>query len=166
MRLFGRRERPPADLLALLEPGERLVSWADTADGAVVAASSHGLWWPEPGGLRRMDWYRVDKVVWNDGIMSVTEADIEDDLLLVDRPVAHARLTVPRDLPPDRPQAGGAEHRRAGTAQRHRGIGAVRGAEAPGRDGVYWWARLEPGTPDTARLRSAVRNRLEILRSS
>ena len=46
--------------------------------------------------------------------------------------------------------------------------GAVRfvGRKRPGHDGVYWWARLEPGTPDTTRLRSAVRNRLEILRSS
>ena len=34
----------------------------------------------------------------------------------------------------------------------------------PGHNGVSWWARLEPGTPDTAEVRAAVRSRVELLR--
>jgi hypothetical protein len=33
----------------------------------------------------------------------------------------------------------------------------------PGHDGVQWWARLEPGTPDTPAVREIVRERIAVL---
>ncbi|HET8581928.1 MAG TPA: hypothetical protein VFL65_01655, partial [Jatrophihabitans sp.] len=80
-----------------MERDERVVSWADTADGAVVAATPLGLWWPGP---RRIPWQRIDKAVWRDGVLSVVEADVVDDELLVDRPAVSVTIAVPRDLPP------------------------------------------------------------------
>src|SRR5689334_24378820 len=100
MRMLSRRERPPADLLAALDKRERVVSWADTDDDRIIAVTPRGLWWPEPDGLRLMPWERIDKVIWRDGRLTVIEADVEDDLLLVDRPAVSAALRVPRDLPP------------------------------------------------------------------
>src|SRR5262249_53204414 len=100
MRLFSRREQPPAALVAAVGKDDRVVSWADTEDGRVLAVSPRGLWWPEPDGPRLMPWPHVDKVVWRDGRLIVIEADVEDDLLLVDRPAVSAVLTTPRDLPP------------------------------------------------------------------
>lgn len=166
MKLFARREKPPADLVARLDAGERLVSWADTSSDAVVAATSLGLWWPFPDGPRRIPWQQVDKVVWQDHVMSVTEADVVEDELLVDRPAVHARLTVPRDLPPT------VRKRVDGNIVRTELVsvpgGSVRfvARKVPGADGVTWLARFEPGTPETTSTRAAVRARLERLRAA
>jgi hypothetical protein len=166
MALFQRREEPPAALVALLERDERVVSWADTSDGTVVAATQFGLWWPFADGPRRMRWEHIDKVMWREGgELSVVEADVVDDLLLVDRPEVTAVLTTPRDLPPTvRKRVEG------NIAQRE--LVAVTGGSVrfvarrrPGVDGVTWWAHLEPGTPDTSEVRDAISARIALLRS-
>jgi hypothetical protein len=165
MPLFGRRERPPANVVARFSQDERVLSWADTADDQVIVATQQGVWWPDAAGPRRIPWQRVDKAVWRDGTLSIVEADVVDDLLLVDRPPVAARLARPRDLPPT------VRKRVEGNIVRTELLtiagGAVRfvGRRQPGRDGVTWWARLEPETPDTASVRAAVRARLAILRA-
>lgn len=164
MALFGRRERPPAEVVARLDPDERVVSWADTAAGTEVVATPLGLWWPFPEGPRRLGWQYLDKVVWRDGVLTVTEAEVIDGELLVDRPPVAARLTVPRDLPPV------VRKRVEGNIVRRELVSVTGGTvrfvarKQPGRDGVTWWARLEPGTPDTAPVRAAISARLAILR--
>ncbi len=100
MRLFGRRETPPSDALAHLPRDERVVSWADLPDGSVVLASPSGLWWPDGDEHRLIAWPHIIKAVWRDGALTVFEADVVDDLLLVDREPVAAELAVPRDLPP------------------------------------------------------------------
>jgi hypothetical protein len=158
--LFGRREQPP--VIPGLEKDERVVSWADTADGQVVAATSLGLWWPGP---RRIGWQYVDKAVWRDGVLTVTEAEVLDDLLLVDRPPVSAALVTPRDLPPT-------VRKRVEANIVERELVAVPGGfvrfvarRVPGRDGVTWWARLEKGTPDTPAVRAAIQARITLLRA-
>jgi hypothetical protein len=161
MALFRRRERPP--VIDGLEHGERVVSWADTVDGDVVAATQLGLWWPGP---RRIGWQRVDKAIWREGTLTVIEAELVDDLLLVDRAPVSVRLTTPRDLPPT------VRKRVEGNVVRTELVsvpgGAVRfvARRQPGRDGVDWWAHLEGETPDSETVRSAIAARLAILRSS
>jgi hypothetical protein len=161
MRL-RRRERPPE--IDGLEHDERVVSWADAADD-IVAATPLGLWWPGRPGLRRIPWQRIDKVIWRDGRLSVVEADVEDDTLLVDREPVSVALTKPRDLPPTVRKR--VEANIARTELLTIAGGAVRfvARRQPGRDGVTWWARLEPGTPDSETVRSAIRARLAILRA-
>lgn len=165
MPLFTRRERPPADVLAGLDKDERVISWADTADDQVVIATSLGVWWPHQDGPRRIPWERIDKVVWRDGVITVIEADVVDDLVLVDRDPVSAALVKARDLPPvvrKRIEANIVRSELLSVAG-----GAVRfvARRRPGRDGVTWWARIEPGTRDTEQVRSAVSARLAILRS-
>jgi hypothetical protein len=164
--VFRRRESPPAALVAAVGKDERIVSWADTEDGAVVAVTPSGLWWPEPAGPRCIPWQRIDKVVWRDGRLTVIEADVEDDLLLVDRPAVAAVLTAPRDLPPTVRKRVEANIVRTELATVDGGAVRFVARRQPGRDGVTWWARLEPGTPDSAELRSAVRARVEKLRAA
>jgi hypothetical protein len=166
MPRWSRREQPPAEVLAVLDKGERVVSWADTDDERIIAATPRGLWWPDADGQRLMPWERIDKVIWRDGRLMVIEADVEDDIVLVDRPAVSAVLRTPRDLPPT-------VHKRvvgniAGTELASVAGGAVRfvARRRPGRDGVVWWARLEPGTPDTAELRDAIRARVQRLRDA
>lgn len=166
MSLLKRRERPPPDLVAAIGKDERVVSWADTDGDAVIAATPRGLWWPEPDGPRCMPWQFIDKVVWRDGRLIVVEADVEDDLLLVDRPAVSAVLTTPRDLPPVVRKRVEANIVRTELATVDGGAVRFVARRQPGRDGVHWWARLEPGTPDSGAVRSAIRARLEILRAA
>jgi hypothetical protein len=161
MALLRRREQPPA--VPGLEADERIVAWADTADGDVVAVTQLGLWWP---GGRRIGWQFVDKAVWRDGVLTVIEADVVDDLLLVDRDPVSVALSKPRDLPPmvrKRVEANIVKSELLAVPG-----GAVRfvARRQPGLDGVSWWAHLEEGTDDTPTVRSAIAARLAILRSN
>lgn len=169
MAIFSRRERPPEQVLDALDAGERVLSWADADDGAQVFATPRGVWWPEGSGgegWRLIRWQYIDKATWRDGWLAVTEADVVDDLLLVDRPAVTAKLQRPRDLPPTirkRVEANVVRSELLTIAG-----GAVRfvARKQPGKDGVMWWARLEHGTRDCDEVRSAVRARLTILRTS
>jgi hypothetical protein len=165
MALFTRRERPPAEVVQRLEHAERFVSWADTTDGSVVVATSLGLWWPFPADPRRVPWQHIDKIIWRDGALSLVEADVEDDILLVDRAPVSVSLARPRDLPPvvrKRVEANIVKSELLAIAG-----GTVRfvGRRRPGQDGLAWWARLEQSTPDTEQVRAAIRARLAILRA-
>ncbi len=165
MALFTRRERPPAELVAALTKDERVVSWADTDTDAVVVATPKGVWWPGDDGPRLIQWQHIDKATWRDGWLSVTEAEVVDDLLLVDRPTVTVKLARPRDLPPTIRKR--VEANIVRTELLSIGAGAVRfvARKQPGRDGVVWWARLEPGTRDTEPVRAAIGARLAILRA-
>jgi hypothetical protein len=165
IRLFGRRDRPPPDVVAALPAGERVVSWADVAGGGVVMASPTGLWWPTPDGPRLIGWQLITKAAWQAGTMTVIEAEVVDDLLLVDREPVSAQLAVPRDLPPVVRKRVEANVVRSELVPIVGGSARFVARRVPGEDGLRWWARLEPGTPDTDQVRSAVSARLAILRS-
>ena len=156
------RERPAASVLALLDKGERVVAWADTADGAAVVATPFGLWWPEPDGMRRIAWQRISKAVWQGRVLSVIEGDVADGLI-TDRPPVVVELSTPRNLPP-------AVRKRVNQNIVRTELvtvdgGAVRFVQrrTPGVDGTQWSARLEPGTPPTAATLAAVQARLALL---
>jgi hypothetical protein len=160
MRLLSRRGRPPAEAVASLDHDERVVSWASAAGGGAVLATPRGLWWPEPGRQRLIGWQHVDKAIWRDGVLTVIEADVVDDLLLVDKPAVSVALEEPRDLPPT-------VRRRVESTVVQSELVPVPGGAArlvarriPGRDGITWWARLEHGTVDTPGLRTWLRERL------
>jgi hypothetical protein len=157
--IFRRRERPPDDLVAVLDRDERIVSWAD-ADAGVVAASNRGLWVP---AYRRIGWELVDKAVWRDGVLTVTEAELVDELLLRDLPPMYLHLTVPRDLPPTVRRRVEASVVRSEVLPVAGGAARFVARRVPGRDGVNWWARLEPGTRDTDHVRTSVRARRDQL---
>ena len=165
MKLFHRRDAPPADLVAHVPPDERVVSWADVRGGSAVLATPAGLWWPCDEGPRRIPWQHITKATWQERTLRVIEADVVDDLLLVDREPVAVELEVPRDLPPV------VRKRIESNVVRSELIAVVGGAarfvarKIPGQDGVRWWARLEDGTPDTEQVRSAVSARLAILRA-
>jgi hypothetical protein len=157
--IFRRRERPPRDLVAQLNRDERIVSWADTDAGA-VAATNRGLWVP---AYRRIGWELVDKAIWRDGVLTVTEAELVDDLLLRDLPSIHLLLTVTRDLPPTVRRRVEASVVRSEVLPVAGGAARFVARRVPGRDGVSWWARLEPGTRDTDATRTSVRSRRDQL---
>ncbi len=154
MALFSRRETPPTHVVSRLPRDERVVSWADVHDGGVVLATPRGLWWPDSDEHRLVGWQFVDKVIWRDGTLTVVEAEVVDDLLLVDRPPISAQLTRPRDLPPTVRRRVEANVVQSELRSLPGGAGRFVARRTPGRDGVVWRVRLEPGTPDTEQLRA------------
>lgn len=165
MARLRRRETPPPEVTARLPKDERVVSWGHLASGAVVLATPRGLWWPHADGPRLIGWQHVDKAVWRDGRLTVIEAEVVDDLLLVDRPPLSAELSAPRDLP-------AAVRKRVEANVVRSEVRAISGGQArfvarrvPGRDGVVWWVRLESGLSDTDQVRSQVRAALAVLRA-
>lgn len=182
--------RPPVGVRSLLEPGERVLAWAGAYGdrSRFVAATNRGLWWPDVPA-RRMPWHLINKAVWSDGVLTVTQASVTDDLLLVDRPAVTVRLEQAE--PPD--PAGGPERRSGGkpapvegepaklakivrqrveasVAQTHLvrldgGTARVVARKVGGQDGWAWWARLEPGTPDCDGVRTQLAMLIERLRA-
>jgi hypothetical protein len=164
MAILHRRETPPAAVLALLPNDERVISWADVASGGVVLATPRGLWWPGTDAPRLIGWEHVDKAVWRDGWLTVTEADVVDDLLLVERQPLSVQLSTARDLPITVRKRVEANVVRC--ELRALGGGAARfvARRIPGRDGVVWWVRLE-GLADTDQVRSQVSAHRAVLRA-
>ena len=96
MRLFHRREKPPAEATARLDRDERVVSWAPASGGAVVATPL-GLWLP--GVPDRLPWHLIDKVTWRDNVLTLIAAVDPGDGVLVEQPPRSVRLEQPRDIP-------------------------------------------------------------------
>lgn len=165
MPWLRRRPQPPASVMQQLDADERVVSFADV-DGGVVVATPRGLWWPFPGGMRRIGWERVDKAVWTEGRLTVTEADLVDGLLLVDRPPVSARVVTPRDLPPTVRKRVESSVVRSEVYPVPGGAARFVGRRIPGLDGVAWWVRLERGTRDTEATRAAITDRINRLQGA
>ena len=165
MALFHRKDVPPPAAVEVVGRDDRVVSWADTADGTHVLASRRGLWWPADESWRLIGWHVVDKAVWRDGVLTVIEADVMDDLLLVDRRPVAAPLAVPRDLPPTVRKRVEANVVRTVLEPVPGGSARYVGRRVPGEDGLRWWARLEGGTRPDERVRAAVADRLADLRA-
>jgi hypothetical protein len=163
MALLRRRDRPPAELLALLDRDERVTAFADVEDGGTLLATSRGLWWPSRSGPTRLGWHLIDKAVWRDDVLTIIVADLVDDLLLVDRAPVSLRLAVPRDLPPTVRRRVESTVVRSELAAVPGGVARFVGRRVPGQDGVRWWARLERGTRDSPAVRDAVAARVTAL---
>jgi hypothetical protein len=158
------RSRPPREVRDRLDAGEHVLAWATTTGSAAVVATNLGLWWPQ-AHPRRIPWHLLDKVVWSDAGFAVVEADIVDDLLLVDRPPARVQLAEPRKLPEVVRRRVEASVLRSQQVRLSAGSARVVGRRVVGVDGVSYWARLDPGTPDSTLTRVELQAVLEPLRA-
>jgi hypothetical protein len=149
VRLFGKREKPPPEAVARLDPDERVVSWAPAPGGAVVATPL-GLWLP--GLPDRLPWHLIDKVIWRSNTLTLIPAVDSGGGVLVEQPPRSVRLEEPRDIP----QNVRARIEKAIAFTRHhplpgaegaglrRGVRVV-GRRVPGQDGVSWQLVFDPG---------------------
>jgi hypothetical protein len=149
VRLFGKREKPPPEAVARLDPDERVVSWAPAPGGAVVATPL-GLWLP--GVPDRLPWHLIDKVIWRSNTLTLIPAVDSGGGVLVEQPPRSVRLEEPRDIP----QNVRARIEKAIAFTRHhplpgaegggvrRGVRVV-GRRVPGQDGVSWQLVFDPG---------------------
>ena len=148
-RLLG-GDGPPGGFAGRLEPDERVLATARTADGAPLVVTSWGLWVTEGDGVRRLGWHLVSKATWKSGALAVVEAteveEIDAAVLLADRPVRRFRLADPGRVPE-------VVHIRVEGSIRSRHRRELPGGGAwfvqrkvPGRDGTVLQVRPDPGT--------------------
>ena len=138
-----------------------MLAAATSADGAPVVVTSHGLWLPEPdGATRRVGWHLVSKATWQQGTLTVIEADeldvVEGAVLIADRPPRRLRLADPGRVPET-------VHARVEGSIRSRHHRALPGGGAwfvqrkvPGRDGVRAAGAGRARAPTTRRVRRLV----------
>jgi hypothetical protein len=146
----------PDGFAGRLEPDERVLATARTADDAHVVVTSWGIWLPDAGtSARRVSWHLVSKATWKNGALAVVEAvEVEEiaagegpaAVLLADRPVRRLRLADPGRVPE-------AVHARVEGSIRSRHRRDLPGGGAwfvqrkiPGRDGTVLQVRPDPGT--------------------
>lgn len=162
MAMFKRRklDAAVARMIADLDADDRVVAWATVAGERYVVASVRGLWWPvagdDPAAMRRIPWELVDKAVWRDGVLVVVEADILDDLILVDRSPTALPLLEPGEVPAQVKRRVDASVLRSEIVPVVGGQARIVARRVPGRDGLVWWARLEGSTPDNVMVRDQV----------
>ena len=69
---MGILRRAPADVRALVPPGERLLAWARVAPGGVAFATDAALYLPVPDTLR-LAWDLISKATFSDAAALVVE---------------------------------------------------------------------------------------------
>ncbi len=138
-----------------LEPEERVLAMASTADGGHLVLTSWGLWIPEGDEVRRVGWHLVSRASWRNGALALVEADEVEEIasgdgpravLLADRPARRFRLTEPDRVPE-------VVHARVEGSFRSRHHRDLPGGGAwfvqrkiAGRDGTVLQVRPDPGT--------------------
>jgi hypothetical protein len=161
--MFGKAKEIAA-VEKLMAKDDRVVSWAQ-AGPDVVVATRLGLWWPDPAGQRLIGWESITKATWDAGRLTVIEAEIIDDLYLLDRRPVTIELTTTRDLPPTVRKRVELSVAQSELVDLPSGQGRFVARRVPNRDGLAWWCRLESGAVDDPETHEVVVDILEALRA-
>ncbi|WP_017973886.1 hypothetical protein [Actinopolyspora halophila] len=99
---FGGGVALPEGFDGALDAEERVLASAVSAEGALVA-TDRGLWVPGGSGTRRIGWHLLNRAVWRDGVLALTEAGeyrrVDGAVLLRDLPRRRFRLHESGRLP-------------------------------------------------------------------
>jgi hypothetical protein len=155
LRRILRGDGLPDGFPGRLEPEERVLATASTADGGHLVVTSWGLWIPDGDGVRRVGWHLVSRASWRNGALALVESDEVEEIasgdgpravLLADRPARRFRLTEPDRVPE-------VVHARVEGSFRSRHHRDLPGGGAwfvqrkiAGRDGTVLQVRPDPGT--------------------
>jgi hypothetical protein len=136
---------------------------ADAAGERYVVATNVGLWWPEQPP-RRIPWHLIVRATWSERGLTVVEADVVDDLLLVERPARTVALAREGKIPPAVRKRVEGSIATTHDVRLDDGPARLVARRITGQDGQVWLARLDPQTPDTERARAQVRALVERFR--
>ncbi|MEP6697573.1 MAG: hypothetical protein ABJA34_11950 [Pseudonocardiales bacterium] len=158
-----RPDRPPAEVIGAIEPGDRMLSWAVPTAGGYAAASRLGLRLPEG---RLLAWHTIDKVTWRAGEMIITESTEVSPGVREALPVLVLSLAEPRDLPA---VVRARVTRSIAYTTRHIVHGAhvrIVARRMPGLDGLAWSLRFDNvADRDDAAVRAAADQLMAGIRS-
>lgn len=151
MPRWWHRRRLPAALRPTLDPDDRVVGWALTTAGEAVVATRLGLYLP---GRARLGWHEIHKAVWSGETLTVVPSEVvaRREGYVVTADTAPVSVTLPE--PGNLPQAVRARVTRSVSFSAHHRLpgGGVRvvARRVPGRDGLSWAVRYDPGTDPAA----------------
>lgn len=95
-------DAPPEGFTGTLADDEHVLAAASGEQGVLVA-TRFGLWLPEPDEARRVGWHLISKATWDDGVLTVVEAEetgqAGESMLITDRPARRLPLRRPGKLP-------------------------------------------------------------------
>ncbi len=121
-----------------------------------IVATNLGLWWPDTPP-RRIPWHLIMRATWSERGLTVVEADVVDDLLLVERPPRVAPLIAEGKIPPQVRRRVEGSISTTHEVRLDDGSALVIARRVTGQDGQLWLARLGPRTPDTELARAQLR---------
>jgi len=146
-----RRRKLPAGARPPLADDERILAWAGTSGDAAVVVTNLGLWLPGISGATRLGWHEIHKATWSGRALQVvparevgthgTYAEMTDadpltvTLLDPDKVPEQVRARVTKSV------AYTSHHSLPGGGLR------VAARRVPGKDGMRWTVRYDPGTP-------------------
>ncbi|MEH1126120.1 hypothetical protein [Micromonospora sp. CPCC 206061] len=147
MALFRRKPKLPADRRPALDRDERILAWAESG-GGVVVATNRGLWLP---GHDRLGWHEIHKAAWSGRELTVTAATVVEEqegyTVVADKLPLSYLLLDPGDLP----HQVRARVTRSVAYTEHHALpdGGVRvvARRVSGVDGLTWTARYDSDTP-------------------
>jgi hypothetical protein len=140
-----RRPKLAADRRPALDHEERILAWAEAADGQVVVATNFGLWLPERD---RLGWHEIHKAAWSGRELRLTAAELAQDrdsyAVMVDAPLVSYLLLEPGEVPE---QVRARVLKSVAYTSHHPlpGGGGVRivARRIPGVDGLTWTVRYD-----------------------
>ena len=150
MALFRRRKLPAAKRPPLADD-ERVLAWAGATGEAVVVVTNLGLWLPGISGPTRLGWHEIHKATWSGRSLRVVPAwetaEHETYVEMADSEPLTVTLLDPDKVPA---QVQARVTRSVAYTSRHALPGGgvlVVARRVPGRDGLRWAVRYDPGTP-------------------
>lgn len=152
--LTSRWVRPPAEFRRRLVGADRVLAIADTgreAGSPVVIATQYALWLPRAAGSMGADWRRVGwneivKATWADGVLEVTDGELDPEGLVIDHAPESVALVEPRNLPSVVRTRVESSIARSELVNLPGGPARIVARRVPGVDGVTWTARMDSGT--------------------
>jgi hypothetical protein len=146
-----RKRRLPAGRRPALDRNERVAAWASATGEDVVVATNLGIWLPNTA---RVGWHEIHKATWSGRQLTLIAAQevaaLPEYTVMEDRAPVSVTLLDPDAVPE---QVRARVNRSVAYSSRHPlPGGAVRlvARRVPGRDGLRWTVRYDPGTPAAA----------------
>ena len=151
-KLLGRDELP-VGFTGKLDTDERVLGVAELGGGGHLVVTSRGMWLPTDDGVRLLGWHLVSKASWQNGAITLIEAEEKDVLggmvLLADLPPRRLRLADPGRVPEVvRTRVDGSIKSRHHRDLPGGGAWFVQ-RKVAGRDGIVLQVRPDPGTDET-----------------
>lgn len=143
-RLQRRRPPLPEAMRQHVSADERVLAWARSTSGQIVAATQVGLHILGRDGHRMVGWHQISKGVWRDGYLTVTESADVDEQQIADKQPWQLQFTEPGNVPVVLRER--VEQSIAAARYYRISSGSVWlvGRKIPGEDGLRWQYRPDP----------------------
>jgi hypothetical protein len=146
-----RRRRLPSGALPPLAADERVLAWGAAANDRVVVVTNLGLWLPGETGPVLLGWHEIHKATWSGRALLVVPARVvathDTYIEMADTDTSSITLLEPNKVPEQvrvrvtKSVAYSVHHPLPGGGVR------IVARRVPGRDGLRWTVRYDPGTP-------------------